>query len=83
MHVMQVKKEWHESEATSTLRMRGQLWSRPWLALDGSDADPDGLLCQPVTIHTYRYYRCSIYLILFSCLHFMTYACYSCNFFLL
>ena len=51
---MQVKKEWHESQATSSVRMTGQSWSQPWLALDGSDTDPNGLLCEPVSICTSR-----------------------------
>ena len=50
----QVRQEWSESQATSTYRLTGQRWSRPWLALDGSDADPNGLLCDPVTVYTYR-----------------------------
>ena len=52
---MQVRQNWSESEATSTFRVSGQRWNQPWLALDGSDADPNGLLCYPVTIYTSRY----------------------------
>ena len=52
---MQVRQDWSESVATSTVRVSGQQWSQPWLALDGSDADPNGLLSYPVTIYTSRY----------------------------
>jgi hypothetical protein len=54
LQVHQVKKAWLESQVTTTNRLTGQRWSQPYLALDGTDADPNGLLCEPVTIHTYR-----------------------------
>ncbi|CAI8017849.1 hypothetical protein GBAR_LOCUS10769 [Geodia barretti] len=54
LQVYQVRQNWSESEATSTFRVSGQRWNQPWLALDGSDADPNGLLCYPVTIYTSR-----------------------------
>ena len=53
--LMQVRQNWSESEATSTVRVSGQRWNQSWLALDGSDADPNGLLCYPVTLYTSRY----------------------------
>ena len=34
----QVKKSWNESQATTTNRFTGQLWSKSYLALDGTDA---------------------------------------------
>ena len=52
---MQVKRQWSECQATSTIRLSGQPWSQPWLALNGSDADPIGLVSEPVTIFTGRY----------------------------
>ena len=45
---------WLESEATARFRVSRQAWSKKWLALDGSDADPNGLLCEPVTLYTER-----------------------------
>ena len=39
---LQVKKEWHEAEATPHFRMTGQIWSQ--LYLSGSDTDPIDLL---------------------------------------
>ena len=54
MIIMQVKQEWSETQATSLYRLTGQRWNKQWLALDGSDADPNGLLCEPVTVYTYR-----------------------------
>ena len=36
-----VKKPWVQNEVTSAYRQNGVRWSRPWLALDGTDADPD------------------------------------------
>ena len=51
---MQVKQEWDETQATSVYRLTGKKWNKPWLALDGSDADPNGLLCEPVTVYTSR-----------------------------
>ncbi|CAI8044472.1 hypothetical protein GBAR_LOCUS24667, partial [Geodia barretti] len=54
LQVHQVRQSWSESQATSTIRASGQKWNQPWLALDGSDADPNGLLCDPVTIYTSR-----------------------------
>ena len=53
--LMQVKRRWSESQATSTIRLSGQSWSQQWLALDGTDADSVGLVSQPVTIYTNRY----------------------------
>jgi hypothetical protein len=50
LQVHQVKKQWSESQATSTYRLSNQPWSQPWLALDGTDADPEGLPSEPVTI---------------------------------
>ena len=49
-----VNQEWLESEATSTYRKTSIPWSQPWLALDGSDAEPNGVLCEPVPICTSR-----------------------------
>ena len=51
---IQVKQEWDETQATSVYRLTGKKWNKPWLALDGSDADPNGLLCEPVTVYTSR-----------------------------
>ena len=51
---MKVKQQWSETQATSVYRLTGKRWNKPWLALDGSDADPHGLLCEPVTLYTYR-----------------------------
>ena len=39
LQVHLVKKPWNESQATSTMRLRGIPWSSPWLALDGTDAE--------------------------------------------
>ena len=39
LQVHLVKKPWDESQATSTMRLRGIPWSSPWLALDGTDAE--------------------------------------------
>ena len=39
LQVHLVKKPWKESQATSTMRLRGIPWSSPWLALDGTDAE--------------------------------------------
>jgi hypothetical protein len=54
LQVHQVKQEWDETQATSVYRLTGKEWNKPWLALDGSDADPNGLLCEPVTVYTSR-----------------------------
>jgi hypothetical protein len=54
LQVHQVKQEWSETQATSLYRLTGQKWNKQWLALDGSDADPNGLLCEPVTVYTSR-----------------------------
>jgi hypothetical protein len=54
LQVHQVKQQWSETQATSVYRLTGKEWNKPWLALDGSDADPHGLLCEPVTLYTYR-----------------------------
>ena len=53
---VQVEKKWLESQATSTYRLRNpdKKWNQPWLALDGTDANPQGLLCEPVTVYTSR-----------------------------
>ena len=50
----QVNKEWNEAEATRTVCMSGVDWSEEYLALDGSDANSNSLLCEPVTIYTSR-----------------------------
>jgi hypothetical protein len=54
LQVHQVKQQWSETQATSVYRLTGKEWNKPWLALDGSDADPNGLLCEPVTVYTSR-----------------------------
>ena len=36
--VHQVKKAWNETQATKTLRLSGEKWSKAYLALDGTDA---------------------------------------------
>ena len=51
---MKVRQEWSETQATSAYRLTGQRWSTPYLALDGRDADPNGLLWKPVTVYTWR-----------------------------
>ena len=51
---MKVKQEWSETQANSVYRLTGQKWSTPYLALNGSDADSNGLLCEPVTVYTWR-----------------------------
>ena len=42
-NVHQIKKEWSETQATSTYRKSGIAWSQPYLALDGSDADANAI----------------------------------------
>ena len=54
MLLLQVRQNWSESEATSTFRVTGQQWSQSYLALDGTDADPHSVLCDPVTLYTGR-----------------------------
>lgn len=49
-----VKKYWVETQATSTKRYSSASWSAPWLALDGSDAEPEPQDWNPVTIHPLR-----------------------------
>ena len=39
LQVHLVKKQWDESQTTSTMRLRGISWSSQWLALDGTDAE--------------------------------------------
>ena len=41
--VHQIKKEWSETQATSTYRKSGIAWSQPYLGLDGTDAYPNSL----------------------------------------
>ncbi|XP_019859735.1 PREDICTED: uncharacterized protein LOC109587965 [Amphimedon queenslandica] len=43
VQVHQVKQDWTESQATSTHRKTGIRWSKPYLALDGTDANPNTL----------------------------------------
>lgn len=51
---VQVNKKWFESQATSSFSMNGVKWSQQWLALDGTDAGPNEIICSPVTIYTGR-----------------------------
>ena len=41
--VHQIKKEWSETQATSTHHKAGIQWSQPYLALDGTDADANAI----------------------------------------
>ena len=43
LQVYQVKKQWNEAQATSINRLYKTRWSRPYLALDGSDAGPHSI----------------------------------------
>lgn len=54
MYTHLVKKYWSESQATSTKRYSSQVWSAPWLALDGRDAELEPQDWNPVTIHPLR-----------------------------
>ena len=55
LRVYLVKKEWVESQTTSTMRRRDIPWSSPWLALDGRDAEATSQQGQgAVTIFPYR-----------------------------
>ena len=45
---------WLESQATAIYRVTGQAWNQPLLALDGTDAGPNPVLCEPVTHWTAR-----------------------------
>ena len=49
-----VKKYWVESQVTSTKCYSNASWSAQWLALDGSDAEPEPQDWNPVTIHPLR-----------------------------
>ena len=40
---IQIKKEWSETQVTSIYRKSGLKWSKPYLALDGSDANADSM----------------------------------------
>ena len=40
IQVHQVKKEWSETQATQKYRLSGIAWSKPYLAIDGTDACP-------------------------------------------
>ena len=42
-NVHQIKKEWSETQATSTYRRSGIAWSQPYLGLDGTDAYSNSL----------------------------------------
>ena len=52
LQLHQVKKYWSETQATSTHRTSGTRWSEPYLALDGTDANPHAL--DSVTVFTSR-----------------------------
>ena len=52
LQLHQVKKHWSETQATSTYRTLGTPWSKPYLALDGTDASPHAL--DSVTVFTSR-----------------------------
>ena len=52
LQLHQVKKLWSEAQATNTYRTQGTPWSRPYLALDGTDASPHAL--SSVTVFTSR-----------------------------
>lgn len=53
LEVHLVKKHWKESQATSSRRINGASWSKPWLGLDGTDAEASSQ-CGTVPIYTSR-----------------------------
>ncbi|XP_068761475.1 uncharacterized protein [Montipora capricornis] len=54
MQVHLVKKDWRETEATSSRRYIGANWASPWLGLDGTDAEAVPQEWNPVTIFPLR-----------------------------